>query len=240
MMKSHTPKNKRFKFKQFSIDGGQAGMPVSTDGVLLGAWAFTHHPKTILDIGTGTGLLALMCAQRFSDAQITAIDIDAFAFEAAQYNSDTSLWGQRIRVIQGDILDTSFAPSFDAIICNPPYFNSGELSHDPQRATARHTNQLAHHALLVRAKSLLNDEGQACFILPVYEGEQFIEQALTLSWQLKRRCTVQPIAHKPAHRLLIELSLASASVIDSSLVIHSSSGYSEAFIALTQDFYLKM
>ena len=69
-MKSHTPKNKRFKFKQFSIDGGQAGMPVSTDGVLLGSWAFTHHPKTILDIGTGTGLLALMCAQRFSNAQI--------------------------------------------------------------------------------------------------------------------------------------------------------------------------
>ena len=90
MMKSHTPKNKRFKFKQFSIDGGQAGMPVSTDGVLLGAWAFTHHPKTILDIGTGTGLLALMCAQRFSDAQITAVDIDAFAFEAAQYNSNAS------------------------------------------------------------------------------------------------------------------------------------------------------
>jgi tRNA1Val (adenine37-N6)-methyltransferase len=239
-MKSSTLKTKRFKFKQFSIDGGQAGMPVSTDGVLLGAWAFTHHPKTILDIGTGTGLLALMCAQRFSDAQITAIDIDDFAFEAAQHNSNASSWGQRIHVLQGDILHTSLTPSFDAIICNPPYFNSGELSHDPQRATARHTNQLAHHTLLVRAKSLLNDEGQACFILPVYEGGQFIEQALTLGWQLKLRCTVQPTVHKPAHRLLIELSLTSVNPIDSQLIIHSSNGYSEAFIVLTQDFYLKM
>ncbi|CAH8204109.1 tRNA1(Val) (adenine(37)-N6)-methyltransferase [Vibrio aestuarianus] len=239
-MKSSTLKTKDFKFKQFSVEGGHSGMPVSTDGVLLGAWAFTHSPNSILDIGTGTGLLALMSAQRFPDAYITAVEIDDFAFATASHNSAASPWSSRIQVIHSDILHTPFVKQFDAIICNPPYFNDGERSQHQQRATARHTTTLSHQDLLLKAKNLLHPNGNACFVLPKYEGELFISLAKALGWHISRLCTVQPTVNKPVHRLLIELSLTAVDTVQSHLVIHSQDGYSEEFIALTKDFYLKM
>ncbi len=154
-MKSSTLKTKSFKFKQFSIEGGQSGMPVSTDGVLLGAWSFDHRPANILDIGTGTGLLALMCAQRFPHSQIEAIDIDEYAYMAASANVKASPWRDQITVRQLDILESKFDQCFEGIICNPPYFNSGEHSQHSQRATARHTHTLNHESLIQGQKKVL-------------------------------------------------------------------------------------
>jgi tRNA1Val (adenine37-N6)-methyltransferase len=239
-MKNEKFRTKSFKFKQFFIEGGETGMPVSTDGVMLGAWFESPDNAVILDIGTGTGLLALMCAQRFSQAQIMAVDIEATAINAALNNFTHSPWKERLSLLQADVL--TFTPSqlFQRIICNPPYFNSGEQSKQTQRATARHTDSLRHDALLKHCYQLLEEDGKASFVLPVTEGEQFIELALQQDWYLSRLCRVQPSERKPVHRLLLELAKRPCATQESRLIIHASGGYSDDFVQLTHEFYLKM
>ncbi|PNH96179.1 tRNA1(Val) (adenine(37)-N6)-methyltransferase [Vibrio diazotrophicus] len=245
-MKSSTLNTKGFKFKQFSIEGGQSGMPVSTDGVLLGSWAFQDSksakmaPLHILDIGTGTGLLALMCAQRFLNAEIHAIDIDQHAYHAAKINISHSPWAKRIVVEQADILNLTQSKTFDAIICNPPYFNDGEHSQHAQRATARHTKTLEHKQLILISYQLLSEHGIASFILPITEGEQFIALAKESGFHLSRLCKVQPAANKPVSRLLFELQKQETNTEHSELIIRDELGYTQAFTELTRSFYLKM
>ncbi|MEZ9229790.1 tRNA1(Val) (adenine(37)-N6)-methyltransferase [Vibrio amylolyticus] len=239
-MKSSTLKTKSFNFKQFSIEGGHSGMPVSTDGVLLGAWARIESLRTLLDVGTGTGLLALMCAQRSEQLAITAVDIDHHAIESARYNFQKSPWSERINLHEGDILELTFEALFDGIICNPPYFNSGEQSQHTQRATARHTDTLSHKALLKRCYDLTTPSGSASFILPAVEGEQLIALANTQNWHVRRLCHMKTTEVKKASRLLIELSKVKAEIQENSLTIHNNEGYSDDFRALTQNFYLKM
>ncbi|HAS8531766.1 TPA: methyltransferase domain-containing protein [Vibrio vulnificus] len=239
-MKSGTLKTKGFKFKQFSIASSNSGMPVSTDGVLLGAWANFHHCQNLLDIGTGTGLLSLMCAQRYAHLSITAVDIDEHAVEAAQENFSHSPWHSRLQLQHGDVLKLDFTHRFDGIICNPPYFNNGEQSQATQRATARHTDTLAHDALLLRCRELLTPNGKANFVLPLTEGEQFLQLAQQQGWHLHRLCHVKPSPNKPVHRLLFELGLSTAITSEEHLTINDGSTYSAAFVKLCQDFYLKM
>ncbi|MGP8307002.1 tRNA1(Val) (adenine(37)-N6)-methyltransferase [Vibrio sp. YIC-376] len=239
-MKSEKFKTKSFKFKQFFIEGGESGMPVSTDGVMLGAWIESSQNALILDIGTGTGLLALMCAQRFSQAQVTAVDIEATAIDAARKNFAHSPWQERLSVLHTDVLTFIPPQLFQRIICNPPYFNSGEQSKQSQRATARHTDSLRHDALLQHCYELLEKDGRASFVLPVTEGEQFIELALQQGWYLSRLCRVQPSEKKPVHRLLLELAKQPCETQESNLIIHASGGYSDNFVQLTHEFYLKM
>lgn len=239
-MKSGTLKTKGFNFKQFSIADSHSGMPVSTDGVLLGAWSDFSCANNLLDIGTGTGLLSLMSAQRFPTLRITAVDIDEHAIEAARDNFAQSPWRDRLEVQQGDVLTLNLGTHFDAIICNPPYFNSGEQAKMQQRATARHTDSLSHWDLLARTKALLNQDGRASFVLPDVEGAAFIQLAQTQGWHLSRLCRVRPSEQKPASRLLFELRLQATAVQEQSLTIREVNGYSAEFVALTQDFYLKM
>lgn len=215
-------------------------MPVSTDGVLLGAWSKVQQAKYILDIGTGTGLLSLMCAQRNALAIIDAIDIDEHAIEAAKKNVQNSPWDSRIHLHHGDVLDYSLSALFDSIVCNPPYFNDGEQAQVRQRAVARHTDQLSHKELLERCFHLLSDHGNANFILPVVEGRQFIESAKKSGWHLKSLCEVKPTSLKDVSRLLIELSKQPCTAEVEALTIRDTTGYSPEFIALTKDFYLKM
>ncbi len=239
-MNNKKMKTKGFNFKQFSIEGGESGMPVSTDGVMLGAWIESPVDVKLLDIGTGTGLLALMCAQRFSQAQITAVDIESTAIEAADQNFVASPWQERLSAYHTDILTFTPPQLFQRIICNPPYFNSGEQSKQSQRATARHTDSLRHDALLKCCYQLLEEDGKASFVLPITEGEQFIELAQHQGWHLSRLCRVQPSEKKPVHRLLFELAKKPCATQESHLIIHSSNGYSDDFVQLTHEFYLKM
>lgn len=239
-MKNTQSKTKDFSFKQFKIAGGYSGMPVSTDGVLLGAWCGIKQANTLLDIGTGTGLLALMCAQRNPDCVIDAIDIDQHALQAAKENFTSSPWSSRLTLLEGDVLNFPFGTSYDAIVCNPPYFNSGEHAQNQQRATARHTLTLSHEALLERCFKLLSADGQAWFVLPEAEGRTFISLAETLGWHLAGLCEVQPTAKKPVSRLLIQLSQYTSNAKIEKLIIQKDNGYSDEFVALTKAFYLKM
>ncbi|MGF1838021.1 tRNA1(Val) (adenine(37)-N6)-methyltransferase [Vibrio atlanticus] len=242
-MKDKTINTKSFNFKRFSIHGGQSGMPVSTDGVLLGSWINLAPESLVLDIGTGTGLLALMAAQRFEDASISAIDIDQHAIDAATVNIEQSPWQDRISLHHDSVLTTDFSQQFDAIICNPPYFNSGEQAQQSQRATARHTDSLDHLQLAQCCFEITTDAATASFILPTPEGEGFIKLAEQCGWYLAKRLDVKTTDKKPPSRILFELSKDPVSEQDlqrESLTIHHDGGYSEAFIALTKDFYLKM
>ncbi|MGF1764492.1 tRNA1(Val) (adenine(37)-N6)-methyltransferase [Aliivibrio kagoshimensis] len=235
-----------FTFKQFQIRGHQCGMPVSTDGVLLGAWANISASNTILDIGCGTGLLSLMAAQRNDKANITAVEIEPLAFQAALDNCQHSPWTNRIDVVQSDIADFGTPlHQFDAIICNPPYFSSGEVSPTSNRAIARHTDRLSHKTLLAHCSKLLMQGGTASFILPKYEGEIFIQLLANTPLSLSRLTQVQSTCKKPVSRLLIEVIFtehrSQNTVVEySELLIHQGPHYSDSFIKLTKDFYLKM
>lgn len=232
-----------FSFKQFFIHVGKAGMPVSTDGVMLGSWANIASAETILDIGTGTGLLALMCAQRNLDAKISAIDLDLIAVDIATYNIQESKWKERIQVIKEDILEYHPETLFDHLICNPPYFNNGQISSDIQRATARHSHYLPHLSLINQCKILLKPSGRASFILPLTEGETFIQLAKNKGWFVSRRCDVKATENKEIKRIMFELALYPTEVIYTEMVIHDNTqklGYSEDFIKLCKPFYLKM
>ena len=242
-MKDKIVETKNFNFKQFSIYGGQSGMPVSTDGVLLGAWVNLAKKTSVLDIGTGTGLLALMVAQRFPEASISAIDIDQHAIHAAAINIEQSPWQDRICLHHGSILTTDFPQLFDAIVCNPPYFNSGAQAQQSQRATARHSDSLDHLQLANRCFDITTESATASFILPTPEGEGFIKLAQQCGWHLAKRLDVKTTDKKPASRILFELSkdpVCEQDLQRESLTIHHQGGYSAAFIALTKDFYLKM
>lgn len=231
---------KDFKFKKFNIYGGLSGMPVSTDGVLLGAWINAEQNDTILDIGAGTGLLSLMCAQRFLCAQISAIEINQDAFSTALINFQRSNWTNRLHLIHANILDWETTNTFDTIVCNPPYFTSGEQSHSINRALARHTDALPHTQLLKVSAQLLKPHGKASFILPQFEGAEFISLAKDSGWSVSRLCQVSPTQSKPVNRLLIELSLQEHKTKHTKLIINESGQYTEEFVTLTKDFYLKM
>jgi tRNA1Val (adenine37-N6)-methyltransferase len=233
--------NKKFHFKQFTVAGGQCGMPVSTDGVLLGSWIRAENPRNILDIGTGTGLLALMCAQRFPQARITAIDIAPTAIETSLKNVQHSPWKSRIIIQQQDMLTFSSQQNFDVIVCNPPYFSEGKTSQIPARALARHTNSSTHEQWIQQCQSLISAQGRANFILPKTAGKQLLLQAQQHGWYISRRCHVFPTATKPCHRILVELALNKPNhTEETSLTIQEGQQYSPEFTALTKDFYLKM
>ncbi|UTM56800.1 methyltransferase [Photobacterium sp. CCB-ST2H9] len=242
---------KGFTFKQFHVDDHGCGMPVSTDGVLLGAWAqlpqsaITPGRNALLDIGCGSGLLALMAAQRTqaSAPKILAVDIDPAAVAAARQNFAASPWHNRLQAEQQDIREWAAAQaagSFSAIWCNPPYFNSGEQASCQRRATARHTDTLSHQALLTGLRHLLAADGCASLILPLTEGEALLTMLADHQLHCRRLCQVRSTNAKPVSRLLIELMHQPGDHEQTTLTIHQNGQYSPEFTELTRAFYLKL
>ena len=215
-------------------------MKVGTDGIMLGAWARVGEAQRILDIGTGTGLLALMAAQRNPKAEIVGIEIDPQTALQAQENVAKSPWKDRIQISTQDI--RSFEPSstFEAILCNPPYFTSGILPTDPQRKQARHSDDLSYEELLLFAARHLSPKGSLSLILP-YENEAMLLQLAQENGLFSHRLLhVRTRSHKPIRRSLIELRPTQTKSIIEELNIHTdtSNTYSEAYQALTGTFYL--
>ncbi|OBU25276.1 tRNA1(Val) (adenine(37)-N6)-methyltransferase [Photobacterium kishitanii] len=235
--------SRSFSFKKFTINDHGCGMPISTDGVLLGAWATLPQQGHIVDIGTGSGLLALMAAQRTQATTITAIELDSTAATAATANFESSPWRPRLQCVEDDITNwyQRIPPaSINGIICNPPYFNAGQQAQQQHRATARHTDTFSHQQLLATISHLLTTDGSANIILPTYEGLQLITQAQAYGLYCHRRCDVRTTEHKPIMRTLIQLTKNCSVTEQQQLCIHTGNSYSTDFIALTKDFYLKM
>lgn len=216
-------------------------MKVSTDSVLLGAWAQLDKAQNLLDLGCGSGLLALMAAQR-SNAQITAIDIDWDALKCAQANFDASPWRERLTLIGKSAQD--FAQSkqrFDHIICNPPYFDNGLLSPDPKRAKARHTETLSFAELAQSLASSLATGGRASLIVPLDAESALLKECANVGLHPSRLVAVNSTPNKAPHRVLIELTSAPDHCQRGKLQVYDQQqNYTAEFAALTKSFYLKL
>ena len=232
-----------FTFKQFHIDHSRCAMKVGTDGTLLGAWVrLPDTTHSILDIGTGSGLIAIMAAQRSAEAHITAIDIDADCVAQARLNAEASPWGNRISVQHTSLQEFATEERFDVIVSNPPYFIDSLTSPDAGRTTARHTATLPFEELVSGVKRLLTPNGHFSLILPTAEAERFISAARGVLF-LSRRCDVYPKPSAAVKRVMMEFSLSpQLPPTAEQLTIESDThhDYTEAYRALTRDFYLKM
>ncbi len=193
-----------FSFKQFHIEQEHCAMKVGTDGVLIGAWA--RGGKDILDIGTGTGLIALMMAQRFPLAKIVGIDIDESAVSDAIYNINKSPFKDRVSIELSALQQYSKTQThrFDAIVCNPPYFINSLKAPSESRTTARHTVSLSHAELIHSAKKLLKDEGTLSIIIPVESTASVKAEAILSGLRLESIVTLftTPNATQPKRSLL--------------------------------------
>ena len=233
--------NPYFSFKQFTVRHDRCAMKVGTDGVLLGAWIDLNSSRCILDIGTGTGLIALMLAQRCSDARIIAVDIDSAAVEQAQENIQASPWKNRVEVLQQDICTYHPHGTFDTIVSNPPYFIDSLKCPDGQRSTARHTDTLDADRLIGKVSELLSPDGSFSIILPAEQTEDLIRVADEKGLYPSRQTRVITRPGLSPKRILMEFRKISTVFQPDELVIELERHvYSEEYIALTKEFYLKM
>ena len=234
-------KDNQFHFKQFSVRHDRSGMKVGTDGTLLGAWTNVTNAKHILDIGAGTGLIALMLAQRSVSAKIEAIEIDANAIADARENFSKSPWKDRLTLYHTRIQEFKSAEKFDLVVSNPPYFIGSYKPPDEKRITARHTESLTFQDLIHASKYLLAEEGKLNIVLPLVEGNHFIELAARVGFNLSRKWAFRSRVEKPVERLLLEFTRKTEVPEEGEIVLYSSGEeWSDNYKALTREFYLKL
>ena len=232
--------DKAFYFKQFHIHHDRCGLKVGTDGVLLGSWADVLNRKKILDIGTGSGLIALMLAQRSSgETKIDAVEINEQAFEQACQNVASSPWPQKIKLIHSPIQSFEAESDYDLIVCNPPYFVGSLKPIDHNRAQSRHATDLTYSDLITSAKRLIKPTGILSMVLPMREAAEFIIEAGRQGLYNKRKWSVRTFG-KPINRLLLEFSLNSSGTNDvEELIIQNEKGeWTKSYLELVSPFYL--
>ena len=235
--------NKYFQFRQFTVHQEHCAMKVGTDGTLLGAWA--HGGRSVLDIGTGTGLVSLMMAQRFPEAHVVGIDIDSDAVVQARENAAASPFNN-IDIVEADA--NSYSPStfklphstYEAIVSNPPYFVDSMESSDNQRTIARHATTLSYHGLIAAVKRLLDEDGELSVVIP-FDYKALMESEAALGGLFKvRECSIKTTPRKPPRRYLlafrkhpVELELTEG-IIETAPNVRSPWYYE-----LTKEFYLR-
>ncbi len=219
-------------------------MKIGTDGVLLGAWASVENAAIALDIGAGSGVIAIMLGQRNPTLEVHAVEIDEASAAQCADNMKSAPWASRLSVhgvslqhfaAQTDVL-------YDLVVSNPPFFSGGTFSSDENRNNVRHTVKLPHGDLLGAAKKLLSPKGRFCVILPYIEGLRFAELAENYHLYLTKMTEVRPLAQKSVERLLLQFELSPKILEKDELVIQyeKRNDWTAAYKALTGDFYLKI
>lgn len=233
--------NSYFSLKQFTIWQDKCAMKVGTDGVLLGAWVSIEGAKRILDVGTGTGLIALQLAQRCPEARITAIEIDREAALQAKENVLRSPWPDRVAVECCDFTDFTSTKKIDLIVSNPPYFVDALRCPDAQRNLARHSDGLNYEVLFGHSAPLLNKDGQISVIIP-YEAEKLVvDAAWKNGFSPIRHTDVYTKPGKPCRRQLLSFAMGMPKFGRDSLYIEDENGhYTPEYVALTKEFYIKL
>jgi tRNA1Val (adenine37-N6)-methyltransferase len=232
-------KNSYFQFKEFTINQKESAMKVGVDSVILGAWANMKGAGTILDVGAGTGLIALMMAQRTA-AHITAVEIDEPSYHEAAANIASSGWGGRITLIHGSFqkfADTS-GKKFDVIISNPPYFENSSRPGDPRRKNARHNDELPFTDFIVASLKILDAKGQISVILPVESAARFERLAADAGLFLKRTTWIKHHPGKAYHRRMMEFTAYQCKSEESVLIIEQHGQFTKEYRELTGAFYL--
>lgn len=242
-----TMSNSYFEFKKFTVRQELCAMKVGTDGVLLGAWASLAGCRDVLDVGTGTGLIALMLAQRGESenrsVRIDALDIDKGAVEQAALNIQASPFGDRIRTeCQAFASYVQFTEKrYDLIVSNPPYFHNSLKCPDIRRNTARHTDTLPLQELLEGCCRLLLPAGRIALILPSGRKEELARLSEPMGLNITRQTDVSSVEGKPPKRLLAELSFDAPGCTPDTMALETASHrYTPEFTALIKDFYLKI
>ncbi len=231
--------NQYFEFKRFRMEQDRCPMKVGTDGVLLGAWFPLQEGCTVLDIGTGTGLVAIMAAQRGA-GRVTAVDIDSDAAGQARANAANSPWADRIDVVCSDIALFNEGFRYDRIVCNPPYFRDSLRSPDSGRNTARHNDSLSFETLSACASRLLADDGRLCLVLPRDAVETFSRCAAAQGLYLFHRTDVVTVPGKSPKRSLVEFGRSCSGLETDVVSICGPDGKETSeYINLVRDFYLK-
>ena len=237
------PRNKFFQFKQFRIIQERSAMKVGMDGVLLGAWTDPSGAERILDIGSGTGLIALMMAQKNNKAQIDAIEVDQDAFSEAVLNCQQSSWNDRIKLELCSLKEFAVrtAQKYDLIVSNPPFFTNGIKAPLESRAQARHSDSLPLDVLISGAAGILQEKGRIALVLPIETLPEIENLAQSNGLFISRLCRVKPNPTKPVFRILIELTNSECVIQESELMIEFEKhhDYTPEYRELTKDFYLK-
>jgi len=236
--------SKTFQFKQFTIQQDKTAMKVGTDGVLLGAWAqLESNLFSVLDIGAGTGLIALMLAQKSNAELIDAIELNDEAYEQAVENFESSDWGDRLFCYHASLQEFSeeIDDTYDLIISNPPFYTSTYKELPEGRAMARHTETLTYTELLSNVVKLLSENGSCAFIIPFEEATNFISVAKENNLFLNRITNVKGTENSKFKRSLVQFSFFEKPIVKTELTIEiERHKYTDDYIALTKDFYLKM
>jgi tRNA1Val (adenine37-N6)-methyltransferase len=234
-----------FQFKQFSIQQDKTAMKIGTDGVLLGAWTpIENNPFSILDIGTGTGIIALMLAQRSHAEQIDALEIDEDAYEQAVDNFENSPWGDRLFCFHAGVDEFIEEPEdeYDLIVSNPPFYTEDYKTENPQRDLARFADALPFEDLIEVAALLLSENGIFSVIIPFKEEENFMAIAKEYELHPFKITRVKGNPTSEVKRSLLAFTRnESDTVLKDELIIETGRHiYTPEYIELTKDFYLKM
>lgn len=233
--------NQTFAFKQFTVKQDKCAMKVGTDAVLLGAWANVSEAKNILDVGTGTGIIALMLAQRKS-VHVDAIDIDEAACVQAKENIEASPWKESVRIHHRSLqaFSKKATTKYDLIVSNPPYFVDSSKSHEEARTLARHTDLLPYDELLEGVLKLLSPVGKFCVVFPLKEGELFRDKAKDKKLHLTKLTRVHTRLDKSEKRLLMQYEFVPKTFSEDHITIEQDTEhhYSEEYKQLTKDYYL--
>ena len=218
-----------FRFKNFTVEQDLCAMKVGTDGVLLGAWA--RGGEQVLDVGTGTGLIALMMVQRYPEARVTALDIDEGAVRQATINVEQAEAKDRIRVVQQRVQEHE--GQYDAIVSNPPFFIDSLNAPDVQRNTARHAETLTYAELMEAAWRLLKDDGELSVVVPFDYRQRMEDEATFRGFFPSRVCAGKTVERKPAKRYLLAFRKHPCQCVKETMTIGD-----EQYRQLTGDFYL--
>ena len=234
-----------FTFKQFAIEQDRCAMKIGTDGVLLGAWApIDNHPFSILDIGTGTGIIALMLAQRSAAQQIDALEIDEAAYEQATDNFENSPWNDRLFCFHAGLDEFIEEPEdeYDLIVSNPPFYSEDYKTENESRDLARFQDAMPFEQLLEATDLLLSEHGIFTVIIPFKEEENFIALANEFELYPLKITRVKGTPTTEIKRSLLAFSRTETTdlPIDELVIETARHVYTQEYIGLTKDFYLKM
>lgn len=244
MSKNYSP----FKFKHFSVSHHQSSMKVGVDGVLIGSWVEVEGATKVLDVGTGCGLIALMLAQRCPTAKVIGIDIDEASIDEAEENVATSIWAERISVLQTsfqEFIHNESQRRFDLIVSNPPFFDSGVTNTITSREKARHQGSLSPTSLLVGSSKILIPGGSLAMVVPSELYSDLDIKARELGFMLMKSCFVRGHEGAPYKRCLLQWKLSenASCAIDTEneyLTLEQDRGVpTEEYRSLCKDFYLK-
>lgn len=233
-----------FRFKQFSVCHSRSSMPVGMDAIMLGAWVNPLKKGRVLDIGTGCGVLSLICAQRMPGVEIVGIDIDEESVIEACKNFRISSWNKRLRAELKDFSSMVTSEKWNLIISNPPFFNSGVTNFDSARKLAHHDSTLSPVSLIGFASRTLTSDGVVAMILPTERTENIIKEVEKFDLELLRSCRIYPRPDLRSKRIMLEIGRKkeksnARNIREENLVIENRQGeYSEEFKELTREFYL--